>query len=336
MAWLWIVIVACETAGPVDPTREVASARYGVRLALPAAWEVVEREREDRVVVARVEGTDPGRPGVFACEIGLAPESLDEWRTRIDGNARRGRRAGTLLRNEVVEGPGGPRLETLWELRDGPEQAWVERSVRLVANRQLYTFLIQMDAEGYARSRAGFEAAIDSAAFQPPETGCALADAAVNRWRQEEYKFAIDLPEGWRPALAPAEIALMYANGPARGIWSDNGLVIARTKRGENLEALARELPGQLREEEPGCEVARCEVVPQGNAGKALETIVRTRRGPFSMTVIERRFTGDRFDYEVKFTVESERFEGLLPELRRCLDSFGELPGVVPGAGRPA
>ena len=40
--------------------------------------------------------------------------------------------------------------------------------------------------------------------------------------------------------------------------------------------------------------------------GQALETVVRTRRGPFSMTVIERRFRGGRFDYEIKYTVESK------------------------------
>ena len=49
---------------------------------------------------------------------------------------------------------------------------------------------------------------------------------------------------------------------------------------------------------------------------------MRTRRGPFSMTVLERRFRGGRFDYEVKFTVESERFDALAPTLRKSLDSF--------------
>jgi hypothetical protein len=52
------------------------------------------------------------------------------------------------------------------------------------------------------------------------------------------------------------------------------------------------------------------------------------------MTILERRFRGDRFDYEAKFTLESDRFEALAPTLRRCLDGFEERPGVVPGAGR--
>jgi hypothetical protein len=328
------VIVAALLAafGPVEG-RELASARYGLTLTLPEGWTIAERERDDKVVVAMLPAGVPGRPGVFACEIGLAPESLDEWRTRVDETARR--RRWTLVRNEVVEVEGGRRLETFWEFRPSPEIAWVERTVRVIANRQIYTFLIQIDTEGYARERGAFEAAIESARFAEPETGCEPVEGPANRWAQREYRFAIDLPEGWRPALAPAEIALLYANGPARGIWSDNVLVIARPKREEDLAELARTLPAQLVLEEPGCEVLKCEVVDQGKA-KALETVVRTRRGPFSMTVLERRFTGDRFDYEAKFTVESERFEGLEAEMRRCLDGFEELPGTVPGAGRPA
>ena len=51
------------------------------------------------------------------------------------------------------------------------------------------------------------------------------------------------------------------------------------------------------------------------------------------MTVIERRFRGDRFDYEVKFTVESDRFDRLVPGFRKSFESFGEVPGQVPSAG---
>ncbi len=50
------------------------------------------------------------------------------------------------------------------------------------------------------------------------------------------------------------------------------------------------------------------------------------------MTVIEWRFRGDRFDYELKFTVESDRFDRLAPAFRKCFRSFGESPGVVPAA----
>jgi hypothetical protein len=78
--------------------------------------------------------------------------------------------------------------------------------------------------------------------------------------------------------------------------------------------------------------VITCRVIKQGELD-ALETVVRTRQGPFSMTVLERRFRGGRFDYEVKYTVESKRFDELAPALRKSLDSFGEVPGAVPATG---
>jgi hypothetical protein len=130
---------------------------------------------------------------------------------------------------------------------------------------------------------------------------------------------------------------LLFANGPAHGVWSDNLLVLAHSHRDQDLSELARDLPGQLVREEPGCEVVSCKVVPLGK-GQALETIARTRRGPFSMTVIEWRFRGDRLDYELKFTVESDRFDRLAPAFRKSLESFRELPGAVPAvrAGKAA
>ncbi len=49
------------------------------------------------------------------------------------------------------------------------------------------------------------------------------------------------------------------------------------------------------------------------------------------MTVLERRFPGSRFDYEVKCTLETKRFDALAPTLRKSLDSFRELAGPAPG-----
>jgi hypothetical protein len=193
----------------------------------------------------------------------------------------------------------------------------------------MYTFILNVDDATYPAARPAFDALVNSAAFSPPNTGADLLAAKSNRWVQREFKFAIDLPDGWKPVLAPSEVALLFANAPAKGIWSDNLLVLAQPHRPTDLNELARELPDQLRREEPNCEVLACKVTKQGDR-EALETVVRTRRGPFSMTVLERRFRGGRFDYEVKFTVESERFDALAPALRKSLDSFDEVPGYVP------
>lgn len=312
------------------PTAPFEAPKYGLKVHVPTAWAVAASERDDLIFAAKIPQTDPDRPGVAACELGLAPESLNEYRTRIDGNAKRGGRGGgKLTRNEVVKGAKGERLESLWEFRPPIGGVWRELSVRVVINRQMYTFLLNADEETYPVAKPSFDALVDSAEFTPPNTGADLLDAKGNRWRQREFKFAIDLPDGWKPVLAPSEVALLFANAPAKGVWSDNLLVLAQAHRPMDLNELARDLPDQLHREEPNCEILSCKVTKQGGR-EALETVVRTRRGPFSMTVLERRFRGARFDYEVKYTVESARFDALAPVLRKSLDSFDEVPGAVP------
>lgn len=338
MPYLALLLPLLSLAPADAPAPPVAfeAPKYGVKASIPADWPIALREEEDRVFVAMIRQKDPDRPGVVACELGLAPENLDEYRTRIDGNARRGGRpGGTLTRNEVVKGPKGDRLETVWEFRPISGGLWREVSVRKLANRQMYTFTLNVDDETYPAARPAFDTLVDSVTLSVPNTGADLLARASNRWVQREFKFAIDLPKDWAPVLAPSEVALFFANGPAAGIWSDNVLVLAQPHRTLDLKGLSRDLPDQLRQAEPNCEVLSCEVIKQGDR-EALETVVRTRRGPFSMTVLERRFRGDRFDYEVKYTVESKRFDALAPSLRKSLDSFGELPGDVPAAAGKA
>ena len=330
-----LVVAAFVLTAPQASDSEVTrqrSPRYGISLEVPNAWPIVVREQDDRVLVALIpQASDPDRPGVLACEMAIAPESLYEYQRRIAGAGR----PGQLVCNDVIATSSGPRLETTREFQPEPDVKWFEHSVRWIANRQLYTVILSCRKESFADVRPWFEKVLGSLEFSLPDTGAAAADAARNRWLQREFRFAIDLPRGWNPVLAPAEIALFYASAPARGIWADNCLVIAHEHRAIDLEEQARLLPDQLRTEEPGCEVLQCLLVKQGKR-QALETVVRTRRGPFSMTVLERRFAGERFDYEVKYTLESDRFDALAPELRRSADSFEEAPGPVPGGGRPA
>src|SRR5438067_238368 len=138
------LILATPAADPAPsplPTEPFEAPKYGVKAAIPKEWPIADREKGDRIFVALVPQGDPERPGVVACELGLAPENLDEYRTRIDGNARRGSRPGaTLIRNEVVKGPKGEQLESVWEFRPRAGLLWLERSVRIVANRQMFTF----------------------------------------------------------------------------------------------------------------------------------------------------------------------------------------------------
>ena len=317
----------------VSPPLEFSSAKYGLTCPLPDSWDVVARERDDLVFVAKVPQENPGRPGAVACELAVAPESLDDYRTRIAARPDLG-----LVLLELQDQDGRPRLVTVREFHPPFGGTWRERTVRRIAHGQLYTFRLNADADdpGFEAASEAFDLMVDSAVFDPPDTGAVrVADAPedANRWLQDEFKFAIDLPEGWRPSLAPSRLALLFANGPPHGIWSDNLLVIARPLGRFDAERLVEDLPGLLKDEDPGSEVLACSLIDQPGIGEAVETVARTDRGPFSMTVLERRFRGDRFEYEVKFTLESERFEGLAPELRRCLDSFAEVPGEVPAAG---
>ena len=196
----------------------------------------------------------------------------------------------------------------------------------------MYTFILNAAEGTYRRVRPAFDTLVSGAKFSTPNTGADLLSRKTNCWIQREYKFALDLPEAWAPVLAPSEVALLFANGPSKGIWSDNVLVLAHPHSDTDLKDLSGRLPDQLRREEPNCEVLSCQVIPQGKK-EALETVVRTTRGPFSMTVIERRLHGERFDYEIKYTIETKRFDSLAPTLRKSLDSFRELPGAA--SGRP-
>jgi hypothetical protein len=333
---LWSSLTA---AGPGDSVLFEAP-KYGLKAEIPKDWPIAQHEKDDRIFVALVPQSNPEQPGVAACELGLAPENLDEYRSRIDRNAQRGDRPHwALIRNEVVRDPktGEPRLETMWAIRRPGAKPWRELSVRRLAHRQMYTFILNVEEATLPHVQAEFDTLVASVVLSPPNTGADRIDKTKNRWAQREFKFALDLPEGWEPALAPEEIALFYANGPAHGIWADNVLVVAHPSGPLDLQRIAREFPEQLLAADKNCEVLSCKVIDQ-NSRKALETVVRTRRGPFSMTILERRFKGDRFDYETKYTVESERFDKLAPQLRRSLDSFSELPGDVPalGTSKPA
>ena len=309
------------------PTEPFEAPKYGVTTRIPADWPLAVREKDDRVFVASIPQDDPGRPGVAACELGLAPETLEDYRTRIDASARqRGRPSGKLASNRLIKDGRGERLETVWEFHPSSGGFWHEVTVRIIAHRQLYSFILNVEDARYAAARPAFDALVAAAKFTPPNTGADLLAKASNRWVQREYKFALDLPEGWSPVLAPSEVALLFADGPAHGVWSDNVLVLAHPRGKMNLKEQAKELPDLLKQEDPNCEIVSCKVDHQG-AVEALETVVRTRRGPFSMTVIERRFPGSRFDYEVKYTLESSRFDALAPIFARASTASASCPG---------
>ena len=212
-------------------TEAFEAPKYGVTTQIPSAWPVKVREKEDRVFVAFIPQDDPDRPGVAACELALSPESLEDYRTRIDSNARNhGRQSGKLASNKLIKDQRGQRLETTWEFHPNSGGFWHEITVRVIAHRQLYSFILSVEDAHYAAARPAFDAMVAATRFSPPNTGADLLNKASNRWVQREYRFALDLPRDWSPVLAPSEVALLFADGPAHGVWSDNVLVLAHPR----------------------------------------------------------------------------------------------------------
>ncbi len=285
---LLAIVKSCiEPVSDLPITEPFDAPKYGVTTQIPKDWPLAVREKDDQVFVAVIAQDDADRPGIAACELGLAPESLEDYRTRIDSNARRqGRPSGKLASNRVLKDARGQRLETVWEFHPDAGGFWHEVTVWIIANRQLYSFILNVDDGRYPAARPAFDALVAATKFSLPNTGADLLTRASNRWVQREYKFALDLPTGWSPALAPSEVALLFANGPAHGVWSDNLLVLAHPRGKTVLKELAREYPDLLKHEDPSCQIVSCKIITQATS-EALETVVQTRRGPFSMTVIE-------------------------------------------------
>ena len=198
-------LISSEPA--IDPPLTVPfdAPKYGLATRIPKDWRVALREEDDRIFVAIIPQQDFDRPGIAACELALAPETLDDYRTRIDTSARKnGRKSGKLASNVVKKDAGGEWLETIWEFHPDAGGFWHEVSVRKIANRQLYTFVLNVEDSIYQKTRPAFDALVSAATFTAPNTGADLLVNKTNRWIQREYRFALDLPDGWRRALRRA------------------------------------------------------------------------------------------------------------------------------------
>jgi hypothetical protein len=116
---------------------------------------------------------------------------------------------------------------------------------------------------------------------------------------------------------------LFFATGASHEVFTDNLLVLASPPRPLELALLKQSYPEAIKQEDPRAEVI-CKLVPQAG-GVALETVIHTQRGPFALSILERRFQGLKRNYEVKFTCETGEFKRVEAELRKSLDSFREL-----------
>ena len=88
---------------------------------------------------------------------------------------RTGARSGKLASNKLIKDGRGERLETVWEFHPDAGGFWREISVRIIANRQLYTFILNVEDSVYAKTRPAFDALLAATKFSPPNTGRRLA-----------------------------------------------------------------------------------------------------------------------------------------------------------------
>ena len=273
--------------------------------------------------------------GYVSCELGIAPERLEDFRKRHADEAAAEpveSASRTLTRNDVEPLDEatygrefaenlGERLVTEWEYCDEKGQRWYEVRLRVVHACTLYTFTLASDEAHFAAYKLDFDEMFASARFSPPHTGLQRLDGGY--WMQRQFRFAMKLPADWKPAFGPSDKALFFATGATHDLFTDHLLVLASRAKPLDLKALQSSLRAEIMRTDPQAQVT-CELVEQG-AVTALETVIQTRRDDVDVTILERRFGSDLRNYEVKFTCERGEFERLRDRLRKSLDSFVEV-----------
>ena len=320
-------------APPAPPAlRPLDVERFGIRVQHPPGWTLVLKAQDDKAFVLRLPQQRPeDRTGFVACEVSPAPSDLEEYRKRHatsdEREQQKERPRRTLVENRLVkEGEDDSQPElllSLWEYPDaGGNPAWQELRMRTIRHDMLYTFILSSDQANFPTYRPTFEEMIATAQFSPPQTGMERIPGGL--WMQSKLRFALKLPPDWKPAFGPNQRVLFFATGVTKEVWKDNLMVLADERPPVDLPHLAQTLPGSLAAADPNCRVERCELVAQGT-GQALETVVHTTRGPWKITVCERRFRGKNRNYEVRFTCETAQYEKLKDELQKTFTSFLEM-----------
>src|SRR5262245_42104007 len=93
---------------------------YGVEVRVPPRWKLVAKADEAMVFGFTIPTEAAEAEAGVKCEIAPAPETLDDYRTRIDRRAERQRVPGvSLKRNTIVQTDAGEWLETEWNYDPG-------------------------------------------------------------------------------------------------------------------------------------------------------------------------------------------------------------------------
>lgn len=168
----------------------------------------------------------------------------------------------------------------------------------------MYTFILNVEVSTMKKVRTSFEKAVAATGDRHPLVRLNHGGVPTNRWIQSEYQFVVDLPEGgllrWPRVKSPFCMPTLRRRGSGRTICSFS----QRKKAVPTMPKARQTLPADLENVDPTCKVRFSRVIRTKDDRQALETVVDVKRGPFAMTIHEWRFRGERYDYELKFTVE--------------------------------
>jgi len=333
---------------PDNNTRAVNVEKYGVTCRVPQAWRLVGWAQDDAAFVLRLPQEKESHPGLVACELSLAPSSLDEFKKRHQAadEAEQKRAAKnkteprrTLKENviskldpkqfnaERVKG-WSDRLDSMWEStrEDGAKN--YELRTRIIRDDVLYTFVLESDGEHFEAYRLDFEEMLGTVKLTAPDTG--LQKMPSGYWLQKAFKFALELPDGWKPAFGPNDKVIFFAKGKTHEVFTDNLIVLASEKKALDFDALKGAMQQQLAVTHPTAKLEQ-RVVRFGPTGtEALETTIHFKQGPFELSILEWRFTGPSRNYEMKFTTLTKEFDASAAAFRKSLESFVEVADDEP------
>lgn len=320
-----------------DGKRGVEAPRFGIKVRVPQAWDLVDWNRGDRAFELDLPQDAGSLVGHVRCTLGPATESLEQQERRYaaqkdvppsektPGRTLLGQRIEPLDELGLPVGLAdrfGRRLVVDWVFADAQGRRWFERRIHVADADVAYTFTLDSDESHFDAYAVDFEEMFAAAAIEPLKPPLTLLPGGF--WLQPQFRFALKLPAGWRPSFGPSERVLLFAVGATHGEHFDQLSVQAAPLPTRNLEQLRTEIPAEVKRVDSAAAVV-CKLVSQGH-GTALETIIRTTRSGIPVVVLERRFATNLRNYEVKLTCEAAEFARRETEFRAVLDTFAEVP----------
>ena len=292
-----LLALALRGQGADDGRRAVDVKRYGITVRVPQAWRLTSWARDNQAFALRVPQDSKTSSGVVQCELGVAPDNLAEFQKREQEAADRPQADAAnkrqLLENAVqpldaakfgerLARQLGHRQLCVWQIETPAGDRSFEVRVRVVVHGTLYTFMLTTDEAHYEAYRLDFDEMLASAVFTPPETGLERLPGGL--WMQRDFRFALRLPPGWKPAFGPSDKVLFFAHGTGHDGLTDNLVVRATVPHPMRLDELKNSLPAEIIKRDEKAQVT-CRIVPQGGTF-ALETKVQTTQGKTNVTTL--------------------------------------------------